>query len=68
MECDEEGNVVTGWAEPGRGVRFKVKEGNAVFWVNFDGRGEGIRESWHAGLEVERGRKVGLNIWSFGRV
>jgi prolyl 4-hydroxylase len=50
------------------GVKFKVVPGNAVFWVNFDGRREGVRESWHAGLPVERGRKVGLNIWSFGRI
>ncbi|TLD05178.1 uncharacterized protein PgNI_09970 [Pyricularia grisea] len=56
------------------GVVFKPIVGNAVFWENFnphtgpDGIVRGYEESWHAGLPVERGVKVGLNIWSYGRV
>lgn len=67
VEC-EGGRVKTG--PDGRGVTFKAVEGNAVFWTNFraDGSGDGYRETWHAGLPVTRGEKVGLNIWSWGRI
>ncbi|KAI0481524.1 hypothetical protein F4859DRAFT_423288 [Xylaria cf. heliscus] len=56
--------------EPITGVTFKVVPGNAVFWENFrpDGTGRGWPETWHAGLPVTRGMKVGLNIWSWGRL
>ena len=52
------------------GVVFKPVAGNAVFWENFrpDGSGRAYEETWHAGLRVEEGTKVGLNIWSWGRV
>ncbi|KAI6563687.1 hypothetical protein MCOR03_002827 [Pyricularia oryzae] len=56
------------------GVVFKPIVGNAVFWENFNpqagpgGVVRGYEESWHAGLPVERGVKVGLNVWSYGRV
>lgn len=49
------------------GVTFKPIKGNAVFWENVDRDGRGYEETWHAGLPVERGSKVGLNIWSYGR-
>ncbi|KAK3357736.1 hypothetical protein B0T25DRAFT_622449 [Lasiosphaeria hispida] len=57
-------NVVEG------GVVFKPVPGNAVYWENFrsDGTGKGHDETWHAGLPVARGVKVGLNIWSWGRI
>ncbi len=53
-----------------KGVVFKPVPGNAVFWENFrpDGTGQAYEESWHAGLRVEQGVKIGLNIWSWGRV
>ncbi|KAI1202677.1 hypothetical protein F5X97DRAFT_286905 [Nemania serpens] len=56
--------------EPITGVTFKAVPGNAVFWENFrpDGTGRGWQETWHAGLPVTRGMKVGLNIWSWGRL
>ncbi|KAI0405723.1 hypothetical protein F4802DRAFT_169118 [Xylaria palmicola] len=56
--------------EPITGVTFKAIRGNAVFWENFrpDGTGRGWPETWHAGLPVTRGTKVGLNIWSWGRL
>jgi prolyl 4-hydroxylase len=49
---------------------FKALPGNAVYWENFrpDGTGRGFDETWHAGLPVEEGVKVGLNIWSWGRI
>ncbi|KAM5345470.1 hypothetical protein ACJ41O_011332 [Fusarium nematophilum] len=50
------------------GVVFKVAPGNAVYWENFAADGRGYDETWHAGLPVEEGIKVGLNIWSFGRI
>ncbi|RYP17532.1 hypothetical protein DL765_004496 [Monosporascus sp. GIB2] len=52
------------------GATFRPVPGNAVFWENFrpDGTGVGWEESWHAGLPVRRGVKVGLNIWSWGRL
>ncbi|KAM0436131.1 hypothetical protein ACHAPT_003023 [Fusarium lateritium] len=52
----------------GTGVVFKVVPGNAVYWENFAADGRGYDETWHAGLPVEEGTKVGLNIWSFGRI
>ena len=53
-----------------KGVVFKPVPGNAVYWENFrsDGSGRGYDETWHAGLPVEKGVKVGLNIWSLGRI
>ncbi|KAI1378311.1 hypothetical protein F4677DRAFT_390870 [Hypoxylon crocopeplum] len=59
-----------GKGEEGTGVTFKPVAGNAVYWENFrpDGTGRGWDETWHAGLPVRRGTKVGLNIWSWGRL
>ncbi|KAI1333791.1 hypothetical protein F5Y15DRAFT_430378 [Xylariaceae sp. FL0016] len=56
--------------EPITGVTFRPMAGNAVFWENFrpDGTGRGFEETWHAGLPVTKGTKVGLNIWSWGRL
>ncbi|KAH8879111.1 hypothetical protein GQ53DRAFT_672747 [Thozetella sp. PMI_491] len=52
------------------GATFRPVAGNAVFWENFrpDGTGRGFDETWHAGLPVQKGVKVGLNIWSWGRI
>ncbi|KAK0645890.1 2OG-Fe(II) oxygenase family oxidoreductase [Cercophora newfieldiana] len=59
-------------AEAGKssGVVFKPVPGNAVYWENFraDRSGRGYEETWHAGLPVISGTKVGLNIWSWGRI
>lgn len=54
--------------EDEKGVTFKVKAGNAVYWENFRPDGKGYEETWHAGLPVRKGVKVGLNIWSAGRI
>ena len=52
------------------GVTFKPVPGNAVFWENFkpDGTWQSYQETWHAGLPVTKGVKVGLNIWTWGRL
>jgi hypothetical protein len=62
-----EGNAEGEEAE-GKGTVFKVVPGNAVYWENFAPDGKGYDETWHAGLPVKKGVKVGLNIWSFGRI
>lgn len=48
------------------GVEFKPIKGNAVFWVNMRSDGKGYEETYHAGLPVTEGFKIGLNIWSWG--
>ncbi|KAK5165952.1 uncharacterized protein LTR77_008876 [Saxophila tyrrhenica] len=49
----------------GEGVTFKAKEGNAIFWMNFDSERRGYKEVIHAGMPVTKGTKIGLNIWSW---
>ncbi|KAI1302584.1 hypothetical protein F5Y03DRAFT_206466 [Xylaria venustula] len=73
VECPDTGDDNTPKkkdGEPISGVTFKAIPGNAVFWENFrpDGTGRGWQETWHAGLPVTKGTKVGLNIWSWGRL
>jgi hypothetical protein len=63
VECDEPKE-----GEENKGTVFKVKPGNAVYWENFAADGRGYDETWHAALPVEKGVKVGLNIWTFGRI
>ncbi|KAF1971519.1 hypothetical protein BU23DRAFT_536731 [Bimuria novae-zelandiae CBS 107.79] len=57
IECEEEGKK--------SGVTFKPVKGNAVYWENMKPDGTGYEESWHAGLPVTSGTKIGLNIWSW---
>jgi prolyl 4-hydroxylase len=45
------------------GVKFKPIVGSAIFWVNLNEEGEGDGRVVHAGLPVEEGEKIGLNIW-----
>jgi prolyl 4-hydroxylase len=47
------------------GVIFKPIAGNAVYWENMRADGSGYAESWHAGMPVTSGTKIGLNIWSW---
>ncbi len=51
---------------PKTGITFKPITGNAVFWQNLAADGRGYEETYHAGLPVLSGSKVGLNIWSWG--
>ncbi|KAH7072933.1 hypothetical protein BKA63DRAFT_473262 [Paraphoma chrysanthemicola] len=50
------------------GITFKPIAGNAVYWENMRPDGSGYPESWHAGLPVKSGTKIGLNIWSWLQV
>jgi hypothetical protein len=71
VECGSGANATSeegGGAGGGEGLVFKVKPGNAVYWENFRPDGRGYEETWHAGMPVKKGVKVGLNIWSFGRI
>jgi prolyl 4-hydroxylase len=45
------------------GVKFKPIKGNAIFWINLNGDGEGDERVVHAGLPVGEGEKIGLNLW-----
>ncbi|KAH7094496.1 hypothetical protein FB567DRAFT_5059 [Paraphoma chrysanthemicola] len=59
-------------AEIEDGVVFRPVQGNAVFWRNLvsvkgkDGKMGymGDRRTVHAGLPVQRGGKIGMNIWT----
>ncbi len=76
IECDDGGRSTGSDADDGgacgdrAGVVFKPALGNAVYWENFrpDGSGRGHDQTWHAGLPVVEGSKVGLNIWSWGKI
>lgn len=70
IECGEdsegEGEGLTdGSGGRVQGVTFKAIKGNAIFWENLRGDGSGYPETWHAGLPVKEGIKIGLNIWSW---
>ncbi|KIV78809.1 hypothetical protein PV11_06419 [Exophiala sideris] len=45
------------------GISFKPRKGSGVFWVNLLPIGYGDERLTHAGLPVEQGQKVGMNIW-----
>ncbi|KAH7402016.1 hypothetical protein DE146DRAFT_716434 [Phaeosphaeria sp. MPI-PUGE-AT-0046c] len=59
IDCDNEDPR---WKD---GIIFKPVAGNAVYWENMRADETWYPESWHAGLPVETGTKVGLNIWSW---
>ncbi|KYK56459.1 Prolyl 4-hydroxylase subunit alpha-1 [Drechmeria coniospora] len=63
VECD-----TTAARPQPTGTVFKPLAGNAVYWENFAADGRGSDATWHAGLPVMEGVKVGLNIWSTGRI
>ncbi|KAL5322795.1 hypothetical protein ACEPPN_010772 [Leptodophora sp. 'Broadleaf-Isolate-01'] len=65
LECEVDGSEVKDKRQ-NMGVTFKPKKGNAVFWENLRPNGLGYEETWHAGLPLLSGWKVGLNIWSWG--
>ncbi|KAF2262278.1 hypothetical protein CC78DRAFT_534939 [Lojkania enalia] len=54
INCDES------WDD---GVTFRPIPRNAVFWKNMKS-GRGDRRTLHAGLPVQRGNKLGMNIWT----
>jgi prolyl 4-hydroxylase len=55
-------------AELEDGVVFRPIQGNAVFWRNLKKDGgekyAGDRRTVHAGLPVQRGNKLGMNVWT----
>lgn len=57
------GSVINCDAPFSSGVTFRPIARNAVFWRNMKG-GVGDRRTLHAGLPVQRGRKLGMNIWT----
>jgi prolyl 4-hydroxylase len=69
IECPDGDSAVGEKEDPLKeGVIFRPVAGNAVYWENMRSDGSGYRESWHAGLPVESGTKVGLNIWNWRQV
>ncbi|KAH7132145.1 hypothetical protein B0J11DRAFT_520943 [Dendryphion nanum] len=62
--CDDD-HAPDGAEDKVEGVIFKPITRNAVFWENIRSDGSGYTESWHAGLPVKEGTKIGLNIWSW---
>ena len=64
LECENEKEA--GGRRENMGITFKPIKGNAVFWENLRSDGSGYEETYHAGLPVLSGLKVGLNIWSWG--
>jgi prolyl 4-hydroxylase len=46
------------------GLLVRPRRGNAVFWNNLHANGTGDERTAHAGLAVDSGTKIGLNIWS----
>lgn len=68
IECGLDGEQKEGEEldeEMETGVTFRPIRGNAVYWENIKADGTGYEESWHAGLPVKSGTKIGLNIWSW---
>ncbi|KAK4965652.1 hypothetical protein LTR66_012100 [Elasticomyces elasticus] len=68
IECGVVNAVGADGVDEHEGVTFKPIKGNAVFWENLKEDGSGYEETWHAGLPVVNGTKVGLNIWNYGMV
>ena len=66
LECGDEAGGEDRRGRDKMGVTFKPISGNAVFWENLRPDGRGYEETYHAGLPVLSGSKVGLNIWSWG--
>ncbi|KAE8327728.1 hypothetical protein BDV39DRAFT_204744 [Aspergillus sergii] len=56
LDCDSKLN----------GTVFKPITGNAIFWENVRSDGSRYEETIHAGLPVEEGTKIGMNIWTWG--
>ena len=51
-------------ADGDTGLLVKPRRGNAIFWNNLHMNGSGDDRTFHAGLPVDSGTKIGLNIWS----
>jgi prolyl 4-hydroxylase len=52
--------------ETGEGLLVRPRRGSAVFWNNLHPRNaSGDRRVLHAGIPVETGRKIGINLFSY---
>ena len=51
-------------ASCGKGLLVKPNRGNGIFWNNLHANGTGDMRLAHAGLPIESGVKIGLNMWS----
>jgi prolyl 4-hydroxylase len=60
IEIERKENKIS---EHAQGVIFKPRKGSGVFWVNLYESGFGDQRARHAGLPVQEGQKVGMNIW-----
>jgi prolyl 4-hydroxylase len=68
LECSDHSEEKGGEGREKMGVVFRPIKGNAIFWENLRSDGRGYEETFHAGLPVLSGSKVGLNIWSWGSI
>lgn len=50
--------------DTGEGLLVKPKKGNAIFWNNMHMNGTGDKRVLHAGMPLQSGEKLGLNIFS----
>lgn len=50
--------------DTGKGLLVNPKKGNAVFWNNMHANGTGDRRVLHAGLPLQSGVKMGINIFT----
>lgn len=50
--------------DTGEGLLVKPRKGNAVFWNNMHMNGTGDSRVLHAGLPIQSGVKLGMNIFS----
>lgn len=60
IEIESEEGVTSQHAH---GTIFKPRKGSGVFWVNLHESGFGDTRVTHAGLPVQEGQKIGMNIW-----
>lgn len=50
--------------DTGEGLLVNPKKGNAVFWNNMHANGSGDTRVFHAGLPLQSGVKLGINIFT----
>jgi len=50
--------------DTGMGLLVRPKKGNAVFWMNMRPNGTGDERVLHAGLPVQSGVKLGMNLFT----
>ena len=61
--CLSEADSGGATAFPHLGLRFELKQGEALLWSNIDNSGTLDGRTIHAGRPVEAGEKYGMNVW-----